>query len=126
MSFLVENWYIWFAFIVCLVCVVCLVYAFIKKPRPQQIEALKEWLKYAVAMAEKDLGSGTGQLKLRQVYDAFVTKFGWLAKLISFETFSKYVDDALRWLDGQLDNNESIYKIIVQDEAIKIETKTEG
>ena len=40
---------------------------FFKYPRSKQIECFKEWLVYAVSLAEKDLGNGTGALKLRQV-----------------------------------------------------------
>ena len=45
---------------------------------------MKNWLLYAVAAAEKALGSGTGELKLRQVYDAFLIKFPIISKLMSF------------------------------------------
>lgn len=62
-----------------------------------------EWLKYAVAEAEKLLGSGTGQLKLRQVYDWFCEKFPTTAALLPFAVFSAWVDVALetmkRWLE---------------------------
>lgn len=42
-----------------------------------------EWLKYAVSMAEKELGKDTGQLKLRRVYDWFIEKFPKLSSEIS-------------------------------------------
>ena len=69
---------------------------------------VKEWLKYAVTLAEKELGTSTGQLKLRQVYDAFVTKFPIFSKIIPFAIFSKWVDLALEWLDIQLSQNKAI------------------
>ena len=56
-------------------------------PTNEQLKKVKEWLLWAVAEAEKELGSGTGQLKLRYVYDMFIVKFPSLAKIISFETF---------------------------------------
>lgn len=63
-----------------------------------------EWLKYAVAEAEKLLGSGTGQLKLRQVYDWFCDKFPVIAAVLPFGVFSAWVDIALETLDKWLDN----------------------
>lgn len=37
-----------------------------------QKEKIVEWLVYAVTEAEKQLGNGTGQLKLRLCYDWFI------------------------------------------------------
>lgn len=68
----------------------------------------KEWLKYAVCVAEEELGSGTGQLKLRMVYDMFVEKFPALASVLPFNIFSKWVDLALEWMREQLEKNEMI------------------
>lgn len=71
-----------------------------------------EWLKYAVAVAEQDLGTGTGQLKLREVYDMFINKFPMFSKIVPFNIFSKWVDLALEWLDEQLNKNAKISKAI--------------
>lgn len=73
---------------------------------------VKEWLKYAVAMAEQDLGSGTGQLKLRKVYDMFVDTFPAFSTVLPFTIFSKMVDNALEWLAIQLESNQNVKKII--------------
>jgi hypothetical protein len=54
-----------------------------------------QWLVFAVTEAEKALGSGTGQLKLRYVYDLFAGKFPVLSRFLSFEVFSDWVDIAL-------------------------------
>lgn len=97
-----------FIAVVAVIFITPLVLKFYKKSKNQKIEALKEWLKYAVTYAEKMLGSGTGQLKLREVYDMALKQFPWLPKLISFELFSKYVDDALVWMRDQLEKNENI------------------
>ena len=67
-----------------------------------------EWLKYAVAEAEKLLGTGTGQLKLRQVYDWFVEKFPFVAAVVPFRVFSAWVDTALETLDKWLETNADI------------------
>lgn len=69
---------------------------------------LKSWLVFAVASAEKALGSGTGELKLRQVYDQFLDKFPVLSKFISFEMFSGLVDKALESLEDMLNTNEAV------------------
>jgi hypothetical protein len=55
----------------------------------------KEWLLYAVAAAEKEFGGGTGELKLRQVYDAFLSKFPVMKLFIPFPMFSSLVDSSL-------------------------------
>lgn len=69
---------------------------------------VKEWLKFAVTFAEKELGSGTGQLKLREVYDWFLNMFPVFSKIVPFNIFSKWVDLALEWMREQLENNNNI------------------
>ena len=104
MEWLIENWYyIVFFIAVILICVYgCMT------------GKVKEWLKYAVTLAEKELGTGTGQLKLRQVYDWFCTTFPVFSKILPFTIFSKMVDDALEWLRIELEKNENI-KTYVED-----------
>ena len=72
----------------------------------------KEWLKWAVMVAEEELGSGTGQAKLRYVYDMFIEKFPALASVLPFSIFSKWVDLALEWMREQLDKNDAIRTMI--------------
>ena len=79
---------------------------FVRLPKETKIKNLKEWLKWAVIEAEKKLGSGTGQLKLRMVYDMAVSKFPWLETFITFDQFSKWVDEALEWMDEQLSESK--------------------
>lgn len=81
------------------------VYNFMKLSRNEKINTIKEWLKYAVTIAEKELGRGTGQLKLRYVYNMFVERFPKLTNLITFELFSAMVDEALIWMNEQIDKN---------------------
>ena len=68
-----------------------------------QKDKVIEWLKYAVAEAERLLGDGTGQLKLRLVYDWFVQKFPAVAAVVPFKVFSAWTDVALstmkHWLE---------------------------
>lgn len=77
-----------------------------------QKEKVKEWLKWAVVEAEKLLGSGTGQLKLRQVYDWFVEKFPFVAAVVPFRVFSAWVDTALETMREWLGDNKQIQAYI--------------
>lgn len=88
------------------------IYHFVKLSKEQKIANIKEWLKWAVTVAEKDLGSGTGQLKLRQVYNMAVAQFPWIIQVITFDTFKLWVDDALIWMRLQLENNNAVADFI--------------
>lgn len=116
MNTVIDNW----ALIVALVCIVVTVAAaitgFFNQPTKQQLAKVKEWLLYAVTMAEKELGSGTGKLKLRYVYDLFLTKFSWLARLITFEQFSVLVDEALEEMKRLLESNTSVQQLVSKEE----------
>lgn len=95
LDFLMTNWQ-WIAgVIIIIIAAIITLIKFDKKTRDEQIHQVKEWLLYAVMEAEKELGSGTGALKLRFVYDMFITKFPLLVALIPFSTFSSFVDEAL-------------------------------
>ena len=105
LTILTENWYV---IIVVLILAFGIYYTITNKQK------VKEWLKYAVTIAEKELKSGTGQLKLRQVYDMFLERFPVFSKLVPFSVFSNWVDLALEFLREQLDKNENI-KAFVED-----------
>lgn len=112
MDFFIENWYLFVSVVSLLICIITYFVMFIKLPKEQQVKSFREWLKYAVSMAEKELGSGTGQLKLRQVYGMAIEKFPWITSFYSFDEFSKDVDDALEWMNKQLDENSSVKKLV--------------
>lgn len=116
MEFLAEYWYLILAAIVVVGYGGFFLYRFLKKPTSEQMKDLKEWLLWAVTEAEKKLGSGTGELKLRFVYDMFVEKFSFLAKVISFDTISKLVDEALEEMKKLLEENEAVKTYIVGTE----------
>lgn len=105
MNWLINNWYYIVFFIgVILLCVYgCMT------------GKVKEWLKYAVVEAEKYLGTGTGQLKLRAVYDMFVDTFPVFSKILPFSIFSKLVDDALEWMNEQLSKNQMIKNYVEEE-----------
>jgi hypothetical protein len=73
-----------------------------KKIYKKKIEV---WLLQAVIQAEKQLGSGTGKVKLSFVYDMFLTRFPVVSKLISFNTFSSLVDEVLVTMRELLEKN---------------------
>ena len=112
MEWLINNWYLIVAAGAVIGAAVFAVRKFLGLPTDQQIENLQEWLKWAVTEAEKELGSGTGQLKLRRVYDLALAKFPWIARLVPFEEFSMWVDDALLWLNKQLESNKAITSMV--------------
>ena len=69
---------------------------------------LIEWLVDKVGDAEAYFGSETGQLKLRSVYNAFVTNRPILAIFVSFDKFNDYVDEALKKFEAMLSENGKI------------------
>lgn len=105
MEYMINNWYL---FVALLAMVSFVAIEFIRRralPTEEQLSQLVELLKYAVTEAEKKFGSKMGQLKLREVYAYIISKLPWVAKLISFEAFSGYVDDALEWMRIEIDKN---------------------
>jgi hypothetical protein len=104
-AFLSENWYV---IIMVLVLAFAIYYTVMNKAKA------REWLKWAVVYTEKMLGEKTGQLKLRYCYDMFIQRFPVFSKIVSFENFSKMVDEALKFLENQL-NNEAIKMFIQQN-----------
>ena len=115
--FLMENWYLVVALMAVAGMVGVFIGRFLKMPTSEQRERVKEWLLWAVTEAEKELGSGTGQLKLRQVYDLFLQRFPAIAKRISFATFSYWVDKALIDMREMLNKNKTIYQMVKAGEG---------
>jgi len=93
-----------------------IVYNFIQKPSVEQKKQILSWLLIQVTNAEKDLGSGTGKLKLSYVYGLFVQQMPALAKIVTFELFSTLVDQALKQLDEMLENNLKVQEYVDGEE----------
>lgn len=74
----------------------------------------KNWLVYAVSLAEKELGSKTGELKLRKAYDLAVERYKILAKIMPFALFKKFVDSALKVMRKMIEENKSIKQVITE------------
>lgn len=111
-EFIHEYWYLIIAIIAIISMTSITIYNWFKLPNNEQIEQVKQWLLYAVAKAEKELGSGTGQIKLRYVYNMFIAKFPAVALFLTFEEFSNLVDEALQELQELIDKNSNIEALI--------------
>lgn len=85
---------------------------FVQLGKAKKLEMISEWLLLAVVQAEKELGSGTGQIKLRYVYDMFLAKFKYVSMLISFNQFSVMVDGALDKMKEMLSDNTKLQEYI--------------
>ena len=118
MMWIVENWIL----LLCAVIVATWTYLsvndFLKKPNETQIAKIREWLIWACIEAERSLKSGTGQLKLREVWNLFcaVPAFTWVAKVITFETFSDWVTVALSDVKQMIITNDNLAQYIYGEE----------
>ncbi len=112
MDFIINNWYIILALAAVLGGAAWYVYRYFNLPSEAQLVKVREWLLWAVTEAEKELGGGTGKLKLRQVYDLFVTRFPWLARIVPFDLFSSLVDEALEDMRDMLKTNQAVKALV--------------
>ena len=126
MDFIINNWYIILALAAVLGVAAWYVYHYFNLPCEAQLAKVREWLLWAVTEAEKELGGGTGKLKLRTVYDAFLTKFPWLAPVIPFEQFSGLVDDALVEMRKLLADNKAVQQMVTGEDSINGTTEAEA
>ena len=105
---MLENIGVFIGIVSLLVVVGLGLYKFFKLGKEKQLKMVREWLLLAVVEAEKQLGGGTGQIKLRFVYDMFIDKFKTLSMLISFDRFSLMVDNALDEMKEMLVSNKQL------------------
>lgn len=112
MSFIINNWMLILALAAGIGVGVYSAYIFIKKPANEQINDIKQWLLWAMTEAEKTLGSGTGKIKLRYVYDMFLTKFPQAANWITFEKFSELVTQTMEEFNHLLETNGNLKRYI--------------
>ena len=112
MQWVYENWY--FVAVGLCACAggVMAAVKFCELSYAEKKEKVKEWLLWAVTTAEADLGGGTGNLKLRQVYDMFLERFPKIAAAVSFATFSKWVDTALIDMRKMLEQNKAVSRLV--------------
>lgn len=112
LNWLIENWIMVFIVIALIGAVFTSAKKFICQSTEEQIARVKKWLLWAVTEAEKELGSGTGKLKLTSVYDMFVQRFPWVAKVITFERFSALVDEVLEDMRNMLKQNKAVAEYV--------------
>lgn len=119
MNWILDNWFLLVALAAVLGVVVFAIYRFAGLPSNDQKAKVKEWLIWACIEAEKALQSGTGQLKLRQVYDMFcaVPAFSAVAKLVSFNTFSEWVTESLKKAKEMIVNNKNLAVYVYKENA---------
>ena len=112
LEWLIENWFLVIGGIALIIALVIAICKFFGLPTKSQVVKIKEWLLYAVIECEVALGSQTGILKLRMCYDMFIAKFPIVARVISFERFSQWVDDALDRMREILKNNSAVNNFV--------------
>lgn len=113
-NFFKENWQFIFVFVMFITYIIINIKDFSKLSKQEQIDKIKEWLLWAVTEAEKKFGAGTGQLKLSYVYSLFIDKFP--NSTISFELFSKLVDEVLDKFRLLLSQNSNINQYVQSDQ----------
>lgn len=119
MNWILENWFLIVAFVACIACIVGVVIYYVGLPTEEQKEKIRQWLIYACIEAEKELQSGTGQLKLRNVWNKLcnIPAFAPVLKSISFGIFSDWVTDALIKAKEMLINNKTLANYVYGDNA---------
>lgn len=105
---MINNFAFWIVLFVICFALGMFLGKFVKKSRKEKIEVVKNWLLYAVTMAERELGSGTGRIKLGQVYEQFLLVFPQLQYVISFDMFAKLVDEVLVQFQELIEENVTI------------------
>ena len=118
MEFIIENWAIMFGMFALGAAVAIAFARFVQLPFGSQLEKVQNWLLLAVSEAERELGGGTGELKLRKVYDKFLGKFPWLARVISFKRFIGMVRKALAEMEKMLSENKAAKAYVEGSETL--------
>lgn len=97
MKWLVDNWSL-------IVTVLAVIVYFLLNG----VQSVKNYLLIAVTLAEQDLGSGTGRLKLSKVYSEFVSAYPIFSKILPFPVFSAIVDSVLVEMRKLLESNKNV------------------
>ena len=105
MNWLISNYDVMIYMIAFVICCGFAIYKFINMSKDKQLSKVREWLLFACIEAEKSFeGNGTGKLKLRMVYNVFISRFKFVSMLITFDEFSKLVDETLDIMKDILKN----------------------
>lgn len=111
MEFILEHWQIFAVIIVFVAGGISAVVHFFKLSPAEKYKKIQGWLLQAVIWAESEYGGGTGKLKLSEVYARFCEVMPWLAKVIKYDVFCEYVDDALEEMEHLIKSNQNIAAI---------------
>lgn len=80
-------------------------------------KSIKRCLVWACSEAERMLGSKTGRLKLKMVYDTFVNSYPIISTFVPFKLFCEWIDIALDELKAMIESNENIRGYIERGEV---------
>lgn len=115
MAWIFDHWKIIVAAIVFVCGGIVALLRFFSLEKEERYKQIRGWLLQAVLIAEKQFGSKTGRLKLSTVYSEFCKQIPWLARVVSYENFSGYVDDALLEMKELLESNSSINSFVEKE-----------
>lgn len=115
LNFLINYWYFIVIIVAILVISGVFIFNFLQKPSEQKLQNIKEWAIYACALAQAHLGSGTGQLKMRETYDMFISRFPDLVKIVPFEMYKNIAESALLEFKKMLENNPKVKELILEE-----------
>lgn len=105
LNFVVNNWSLLIALVCGIILAITKIIEFIALPTQKKISEVKRRLLSWVTNAEVDLGGGTGEIKLAEVYDTFCAEYPHLKKWISLEKFQDMVDESLEKMREILDKD---------------------
>ena len=92
----------------------------IRKPSKDAVESVKSCLLNWVVQAEAMFGSGTGRVKLSDVYSQFVAAYPNLVGSVPMDTFSEWVDEALDNMRNMLSSNKNLREVVGVKEGVKV------
>lgn len=81
---------------------------FIQMDKNEAIKMLENWAVWAVAKAEKELGSATGELKLAKVYNEFITECPEIAKVVCHDEFRALITFTLARFQKLVETNDAV------------------
>lgn len=122
MKWINDNWSLIVVLICAVVCFLLYVRKFATLSAAEREKYVKAFLLAIVVEAEKQFGSGTGRVKLSWTYSRFVEAFPGMISFVSFELFSKWVDEVLEQMKNMLSDNSELQSYI-DGEAVKLPFK---
>ncbi len=94
------------------------VYEFIKLPKDKQSEQIEEWLFWALFESELAFGGGgTGELKMRYVYDLFILAFPKIAESMPFAEFKSIAEDILPEAKAYWQDTDKLRNMLKEEET---------